>query len=565
MSAMGMDKSGNTAIAGSSAWVKVTVLVARSGYPATVITNNALVVDTGGDYSVTWRGSFVFDSGTQNFRVVRNGSTVLGTVATNTVGTVATVTLAAGDTIELQGQTSAFSGTGTQVEGGAANTYVYITPLSTPHTAEATQDIAWGRTATAAISAGVAAADTAVQWGRTAELSQETRVSAARDIQWDVSADLYPGEHYTADTARDIQWSTEASLLHTPKIVTPPSVFTFADITVSVHTIDGKAVGDFPCRLITAYSWGREATEVSTCTIDVATQGDPELVEQLRQWVHWITVWFDDDAVWTGPIQNIRITRSTTTISARDPSTFMWRTRVPVTKRFTDTDPSRIADSLWQAMNQHHGIRATPLVLPGIAEDTFTIDAVADSRMLHQLMDELVKIGLRWTVVGGRPVLGQFPRQPVAELYECDFMVELERRRDGTQTFNDVRVQGQNWAQTAIADLAGLKLQTLVSIDDLFGSSNIQRAAQQYARESATLRDELVVPSNASLHPQAPVTMDDLVPGKVFAVHYETFSQLMRLDQMTCAGSPEAFDVQVSLVALEQTGDVARLVGGSDA
>src|SRR5690606_17959169 len=151
---------------------------------------------------------------------------------------------------------------------------------------------------------------------------------------------------------------------------------------------------------------------------------------------------------------------------------------------------------------------------------------------------------------------------PIAELYECDFLVELERRRDGTQTFNDVRVQGQNWAQNAVVDLAGLRLQTIVSLDDMFGASNIQRATQQYARESATLRDELVVPPNASLHPQAPVTLDDLVPGKVFTVHTDTISQLMRLDAVTVSGSPETFDVQVTLVALENTGEIATLTGG---
>src|SRR5690606_9992224 len=127
---------------------------------------------------------------------------------------------------------------------------------------------------------------------------------------------------------------------------------------------------------------------------------------------------------------------------------------------------------------------------------------------------------------------------------------------------NDVRLQGQNWAQTAIADLAGLRLQTLVSLNDLRGAANIQRAAQRRARDLARLRDELVVPANASLHPQAPVTLDDLVPGKVWAVHTERVSQLMRLDKVEVSGSAEAFDVQVTLVALEPDSGAIELVEG---
>lgn len=561
MSSMGMDKSGTQTLA-LSTWVKLTTFTVRSGYPGTVITNNALVMDITGTGQIRWRGSYTSDGlGTQQFRVVKNGVTVLGTVNVNTIGTIASESVVPGDTLELQGFAST-NGWNT-VEAGAANTWLEFNQLTSNQSITAASDIGWNRTA-ALSQGGQVDAASSIGWSRSAALSQGGPIEAASDIGWNRTADLYQGIHYDIDAASNIGWTATADLLHIPKIVSPPSVFTFADVSASIHTVDGRMVGDFPCNIVQNYQWSRESTEVSTCSMDILTQGAPELVEELRQWVHWITVWHDDQPVWTGPIQTIRITRTVTSISARDPSTFMWRTRVPITRTFTDTAPARIASTLWQSMNQLHGMRATPTVLPGVVDDTFTVSAVSDSRMLHQFMDELVKVGLVWTVVAGRPVLGQFPREAVAELYECDFLVELERRRDGTQTFNDVRVQGQNWAQNAVVELAGLRLQTIVSLDDMFGASNIQRATQQYARQSATLRDELVVPGNASLHPQAPVTMDDLIPGKVFAVHYETISQLMRLDQMSVSGSPENFDVQVSLVALEATGEIATLTGGSN-
>lgn len=561
MSSMGMDKSGTQSLP-TATWTKLTSFVVRSGYPSTVITSSALVMNITGVGDIRFRGQFSSSFGTQQFRVVKNGVTVLGSPAnTGVTTTISAQSVVPGDTLELQGFSD--SGFAQTVSAGAAATFLEFNQTSQNQTIGGSQTVSWDRTAALALGGPVDAAST-IGWNRSAAVGLGGPIEAASDIGWNRTADLYKGIHYDIDAASNIGWAATADLLHIPKIVSPPSAFTFADVSASIHTVDGRMVGDFPCNIVQGYQWSRESTEVSTCSMDILTQGAPELIEELRQWVHWITVWHDDMPVWTGPIQTIRITRTVTSISARDSSTFMWRTRVPITRTFTDTAPARIADTLWRSMNQLHGMRATPTVLPGVVDDTFTVAAVSDSRMLHQFMDELVKVGLIWTVVAGRPVLGRFPRDPVAELYECDFLVELERRRDGTQTFNDVRVQGQNWAQTAVVELAGLRLQTIVSLDDMFGASNIQRATQQYARDSATLRDELVVPGNASLHPQAPVTMDDLIPGKVFAVHYESISQLMRLDQMSVSGSPENFDVQVTLVALEATGEIATLTGGSN-
>lgn len=560
MSDMGMDKSSTQNLSSNNVWVKVTGWTVRTGFPATVITNNSLVMDQARTGTVTWRGAFVFATGTQQFRAVLNGTPVGAATNNGIVGTQTMVSVQPGDTLDLEAFASvSFADT---VNSGAANTYIYFEVTSTPHTGEATQSIGWDRSAEIALSTDIAAADTAVAWDITAETIHSGQIPADRGIAWDITADIYQGIHYDADAEVTIGWDIEADMALIPDVTSLPPVFADTEMAVSVHTADGRGVGDFPCNMVANYTFGRETAEVSTASIQIHTQGDPELVEELRQWVHWVTLWLGDQAVWTGPIWNVRIGRTITTISARDPSIFLWRTRTPITRTFTDTAPARIADTVWRVMNQLHGIRAAPLVLPGIVEETFTVSATADSRMLHQFIDELVKVGLQWTVVSGRVVLGEFPRAPVAELQECDFLVEIERQRDGSQTFNDVRLQGQNWAATAVADLGGLRLQGLVSMDDMFGSSNIQRAARQYAREVARLRDDLVVPASASLHPSAPVTFDDLIPGKAFAVFTDTAQQLMRLDQVTVSGTPDSIDVQVTLITLQDDADI-ELIGGT--
>lgn len=559
MSSMGMDKSGTQTLA-TNVWVKLTTFVARSGYPSTVITNSTLVMNVTAVGDIRFRGTFSSVFGTQQFRVVKNGSTVLGSAANGaTTTTISAQSVANGDTLELQGLSS--SGFAQTVSAGSTATFLEFNQTTTNQNIDATQTISWGRTAELAVNSPLLAGGI-IDWPRTAGMSLGGPVGATQSVGWSRAAELYVGVHETVSAAQTIGWSRGAELLWTPVGAAPPALGPHPETNISIHTVSGAMVGVFPCTSQASVVWGREATEVSGCDITLHTQADLELIEDLRQWVHWATVWEDDTPVWTGPLLKIRIRRDQTIINARDPATFMWRTRVPTTQTWVDSAPARVADELWRAMFELHDIRTTPHVLAGVV-DTFTMSAKADSRYLHQLMNDLVKVGLQWTVVAGRPVLGTFSTDPVAELAECDFTVDLERLRDGTDTYNDVRVQGQNGAQTAIASLAGLHLQRLVSLDDLFGISNISRATQQYARESATFRDVIEVPAGAGLNPDAPITLDDLVPGKVILVHSDNVVQPMRLDQMTVTTTPESRSVAVTLVAVHDRGEIAiQATGG---
>lgn len=561
MSAMGMDKSGTFNLVAASTWVKVQGFVARSGYPSTVITSHALVMDAGGIGNLRWRGGYGANLGTQQFRVVLNGTTVVGAAVNHSViGTAAGITVTAGDTLELQGFVSTATNPWGTVQPGAAVTFLEWNPTTTSQNIDATQTVSWNRTADLAVNSPLLAGGV-IDWPRTAAMSLGGQADATQNIGWDRTADLYVGVEYDIEATQNIGWARTADLLWTPAGAAPPALGAMPETNISIHTRDGVVLGVLSGSALGSVSWGREANEVSTCEFTVHTQAEIELVEDLRYWVHWATVWENDIPVWTGPILKIDIGREETRVSCRDTAIFMWRTRVPTTRTWVDTAPARVADTLWRSMLALHEIRVTPTVLPGVT-DTFTLAAKADSKYLHQLMNDLHQVGLNWCVVAGRPVLGTFDTTPIAELAECDFMEELRRLRDGADTYNDIRVQGQNFAQTAIAPLAGLHLQQLVSLDDMFGVSNIQRATQQYARDSARFRDVIDVPAGATLHPDAPVTFDDLVPGKVILVHAGSVVQPMRLDQLTVATTAGERRVQVSLVAVEAQGEIAELQGG---
>lgn len=577
MASMGMDKSGSQTIS-SNVWTKLTDFTVRAGFPDTIISNSTLVMSDSSVGNIHFRGTFTSAGNTQQFRVVRNGTEVLGSVAsTGVTATISNQTVSAGDTLELQ----AFTDTGftfrRTISGGNTATFLEFEQTTQDHPASGSPEIGWFTQSSAEVER-YTGADTEIGWTSTAALGLDNTIDAPTGIGWSVDADFYHGgekflsaapvigwsieadtahgKAYYFDAETAIGWSVTAEMAHLRK-PEPPGVL-WETTTVSIHTRDGRVLGSLLCTGMDSITWGRERLEVSTCEITALTQADPELMEDIRPWVHWVTVWYSDRPVWSGPIQKATIGRTITSITAKDPATFMWRTRVPVTRTWADVDPTSIADSAVRLMNELHQLTAAPVVIPAVSE-AFTYSATADSRMLHQMFDDLVKLGLEWTVHAGRFILGPFPQEPIAELYECDFLVEIQRLRDGTATFNDVRVQGQNWAQTATAPLAGLRLQTLVSLDDVFGVSNIQRAAQLYAEDVASIRDVLVIPSGASLHPEANIDLDDLIPGRVVRVNAAGISNLMMIDQMQVSSTPASFDVTLTLLSIENKTELAEL------
>ncbi|WP_052372761.1 hypothetical protein [Nocardia otitidiscaviarum] len=521
-----MDKSGDQTIA-LSTWVKLLTFTVRAGYPATVITNNALVMDAAVSGQVRWRGAFNAVFGTQQFRVVRNGSTVIGTVNNATIGTVNGVAVAIGDTLELQGFAN-INGANTVV-GGGSNTFLEFNQTTINHDADP--------------------ATTTIGWNVTADAEVDHPADATTTIGWDITADVHVPGDQPAEATVTVGWDLTADVARTPGPgIHPPTPPT--SLAIGIRTVDGRPVGVIACDNTTDVLWSRARSEVSRAeihTVDIDTS-------ELLPWHHWIDIFENDVAVWSGPILEARTAFDTgvTRIEARDVAGFMWKTLTPVTGRWSNLDPAPIAAALWRPMLELHRVDVDPTVLPPTILERFDFSTTAEARYLNQVMSDLVRIGLEWTVVAGRPILGTFDDTVVAELDDCDIMATLHRVRSGKRVASDVRVQGRNWAHTERVDMAGLRLQALVSLDDMFGVSNIVSAARQYLREVGALRDVLEVPAGASLHPDAPVTTDDLVPGRAWAIHAGGLAALMRLKTVEVAWSGGSRDVRVTLEAITE-------------
>lgn len=321
-----------------------------------------------------------------------------------------------------------------------------------------------------------------------------------------------------------------------------------ANTAISVHDVYGAKITDdvTSVDLIDGPKWGRELKQVSRCEFKIPI--DHSLAVSGVPWQHWVTVWEYEQPVWTGPILKIADDGvATATVSARDTSTFFWQTRIPISRTWQLLTPSTIADYLWRAMADLHNINSTPIILPDVQASQFTMTLVADSKKLNAVMDDLVKLGLGWTVYAGRPIFGRAPDIPVAAFLECDFQAAISRERDGSNTSNDVRLQGKNYVDNFVVPLAGLHLQSLVSMDNLGGVSNILRAGRQYVAQTAKISDRIVVPSDTMLNPDTDVTVAQLVPGARFIVDARGITALMELQSMQVNNGPGNYAVAVTL------------------
>lgn len=319
---------------------------------------------------------------------------------------------------------------------------------------------------------------------------------------------------------------------------------------VSLHTHKGVQLYQFNPEQQIGLSWGRELRQVSQCQITVPTPAAYGQMLDIQPWVHWITVWQENgkDVLWRGPVQHIAANRETIALSCRDVSIHYQKTRTPLTKKWDAADPSTIANELWIQMLEDKGINVAPIVRPDPLGDRFDYAATRDAVMMEENIQELTQKGLRWCVVAGVPILGPMPLRSIGALGEQHFTGKgLTLVRDGANTYNDVVLRAADVIARGREHIEGQNLQSIVNVDDMFGVSNANKAVRQYLREVGKIRDALVVPPDAELHPDAPISIDQLIPSTRFTVTGLGQTALMELKSMNVTCTPEKTSITVNL------------------
>lgn len=343
-----------------------------------------------------------------------------------------------------------------------------------------------------------------------------------------------------------------------------------ADQVVSIHTIKGGTLYEFTPDNNFTLGWGRSLRRTSKCDLAAPPVDDSDRLPDIVPWLHWVSVWDGNDEalLWTGPIEKARASPSGLAVTAKDHSAFLRRTEVPSTLDWESTDPAQIAEELWRAMIDQHGLNVEPIVRTDPEGDRFDFSVIAAVQMLDATVDELVRLGLRWNVTTGVPILGPMPTDPRADLTGADFVdADIGLLRDGTETFNSVRVRGADGTNVReVVDLHGLMLQTIVNIDSMFGVSNVARAARQYARHTAGIRTALDIPTGVELAPDAPLSIHELVPSSRFVVAEHGLRELVELETVDVERTKNRCTVKIgleSVIELPELGEIADENGGA--
>lgn len=326
---------------------------------------------------------------------------------------------------------------------------------------------------------------------------------------------------------------------------------------VSVHTRRGVQLHQIVAGVNQAsVRWRRESGEVSTCEVVCpVTADDAAVLAELQPWTDWVSVWDEGgtELYWTGPVVAPSVGRATATVACRDYSAVAARTRIPDTRRWEFAPLTDIAGELWDAMIGVHGLAVpSPIRLPDPYGDRFDFDVTADTAMLDDTLRTLTGLGLRWTVVAGAAVLGPAPRRPVAALGDHDFLGDGPRLvRDGLRMANDVLLRCADDEIRVRAPAAGLNLQALVRRDNVSGVSNAERAARQYLRRTAEVREVLTFDGATGLHPDAPLTADQLIPSARVTVEFAGRVQVMELHAVEVSCTPKGTTVTVTPEAVD--------------
>lgn len=323
---------------------------------------------------------------------------------------------------------------------------------------------------------------------------------------------------------------------------------------VSIDSVNGVRMAQFQASQQETLQWGRTLRDVSKAVLTAGPMLVGGKLPTIYPWVHWMSVWSADatSLYWTGPIQKLVANRFGTEIDASDPAVYLAKTRVPETKSWDGVDACIPMTELWGMLCDLHGLNMYPVMRRDPWADLYNIDVTEDSQTLDQTIKTFESYGLRWTVVAGTPLVGPMPLQPMSDtLGEQHFIGDgLQLVRDGTNTANDVLMLGPDELARASVDLgAGLNLQALVTVNNMFGVSNVTSATSQYVRQTGMIKTDIDVPSDALFHPDAPVTVEQLVPSARFAV--DAYGVRLRMELESIQVTMSAGGVQISPTFME--------------
>lgn len=313
---------------------------------------------------------------------------------------------------------------------------------------------------------------------------------------------------------------------------------------------------------VSEVSWGRVLDDTSEAQATIPYQGPDccELLGDTHAWCHDLALFRDGLLVWQGPVTHLQYGRDTTVIQAKDITAWLYKRVVKTLIDFTATG-SGAADlvTIAAALVTHGYGQDDPNVLPYLL--TVLSGVVGErqykpnSAYVGDELQELARTGVDYTAIGHRLILaGEMPIAQLPALADEDFAGELQVVEDGRAAATAATVVGKGvLATSGGAGPCGL-LEVLATEEQILDQPSAQAEADAIVMAGNPTPLYLQVPDGAQLAPEAPVAINDLVPGVIVPVTSSetcrTVAASLRLQKVTATFGAEGEKVGVTLVPI---------------
>lgn len=300
------------------------------------------------------------------------------------------------------------------------------------------------------------------------------------------------------------------------------------DPVVEVVIIDlptGETVADdLP---VTALSWERVLSDVSTASLTVSTGQAPDCCSKLagvRTWRHALQVWRDGSLAGEWVITRITGGRDTMVFGAHDPMIYLKVRVIHHDLAFTGADLAVIAE----AVIKDAMVPDDPQILPSltVSPSGLTGDRkyTANTSYAWDVLTELMRAGLDVTCIGRRIIIGSAPGMigNTAQLGCRDFTSDVNVIEDGLAAATRAVVAGSGVTGTAggTDSYFGL-IEYLAKEESITTGASANGTAANYVAAGNPPPVYVEPPSGSNLAGTAPVTMAQLVPGTRVPVSLE--------------------------------------------
>lgn len=273
--------------------------------------------------------------------------------------------------------------------------------------------------------------------------------------------------------------------------------------------------------------WGRVLDDTSTAEVVVPMGGDVaccNLLGRTRSWCHELVVHRDGQRVWEGPTTRIEYGRDSTLIRAKDVTVWLAKRKIRSLINYTATglgaaDLSTIAEAVIRNALAIDDPGILPYLLVLASGVTGERQYQPNSAYAGDELRELARTGIDYTALGRRLIIG--PETALARLptlTDGDFIGDLVVIEDGDAAATSATVVGKGVVATAGGEGPCGLLEALVREEQILDQASAQAEANAIVAAGSPTPVYVDVPDGARLAPEAPVGINDLIPGVVAPV-----------------------------------------------